>query len=68
MSADVMHDRKLGSAMQIKSLRDATILIKGGTGSFGNRVAAHLLRYRPGEIRIFSRDEKKQWENHKETV
>lgn len=48
--------------MQIKSLRDATILITGGTGSFGNRVATHLLRYRPAEVRIYSRDEKKQWE------
>ena len=40
----------------------ATVLITGGTGSFGNRVARHLLDARPSEIRIFSRDEKKQWE------
>ena len=40
----------------------STILITGGTGSFGNRVAAHLLDQKPAEIRIFSRDEKKQWE------
>ncbi len=40
----------------------STILITGGTGSFGNRVAAHLLKQSPTEIRIFSRDEKKQWE------
>jgi len=40
----------------------STILITGGTGSFGNRVAAHLLKQSPAEIRIFSRDEKKQWE------
>lgn len=40
----------------------STILITGGTGSFGNRVARHLLEQRPAEIRIFSRDEKKQWE------
>jgi|SRR5688572_8445096 len=44
------------------SLSGATILITGGTGSFGNRVAAHLLKYNPREIRIYSRDEKKQWE------
>jgi UDP-N-acetylglucosamine 4,6-dehydratase/5-epimerase len=48
--------------MQMKTLKDATILITGGTGSFGNRVASHLLRYHPAEIRIYSRDEKKQWE------
>lgn len=43
----------------------STILITGGTGSFGNRVARHLLQQRPAEIRIFSRDEKKQWEMQK---
>ncbi len=44
------------------NISDSTILITGGTGSFGNRVAAHLLKQSPAEIRIFSRDEKKQWE------
>jgi UDP-N-acetylglucosamine 4,6-dehydratase/5-epimerase len=39
-----------------------TVLITGGTGSFGNRVAAHLSALGPRRIRIFSRDEKKQWE------
>ena len=48
--------------MKTKNLRGSTILITGGTGSFGNRVATHLLRYRPAEIRVYSRDEKKQWE------
>jgi UDP-N-acetylglucosamine 4,6-dehydratase len=48
--------------MQTKSLKGATILITGGTGSFGNRVGAHLLKYGPAQIRIYSRDEKKQWE------
>lgn len=39
-----------------------TILITGGTGSFGNRVAAHLSAMNPRRILVFSRDEKKQWE------
>jgi FlaA1/EpsC-like NDP-sugar epimerase len=39
-----------------------TVLITGGTGSFGNRVASHLSALGPRRIRIFSRDEKKQWE------
>jgi UDP-N-acetylglucosamine 4,6-dehydratase/5-epimerase len=43
-------------------IEGATILVTGGTGSFGNRVAAHLLRQNPAQIRIYSRDEKKQWE------
>ena len=37
-----------------------TLLITGGTGSFGNTVLKHFLNTDIGEIRIFSRDEKKQ--------
>lgn len=37
-----------------------TLLITGGTGSFGNVVLKHFLDSDIGEIRIFSRDEKKQ--------
>jgi UDP-N-acetylglucosamine 4,6-dehydratase len=42
-------------------LKGRTLLITGGTGSFGNRVAAHLLKLDVKEIRILSRDEEKQW-------
>ena len=38
----------------------ATLLITGGTGSFGNAVLRHFLDSDVGQIRIFSRDEKKQ--------
>lgn len=38
----------------------ATLLITGGTGSFGNAVLDRFLNTDVGEIRIFSRDEKKQ--------
>jgi UDP-N-acetylglucosamine 4,6-dehydratase len=38
----------------------ATLLISGGTGSFGNAVLKRFLNTDIGEIRIFSRDEKKQ--------
>ena len=44
------------------NISGSNILITGGTGSFGNRVAAHLLKQSPAKVRIFSRDEKKQWE------
>jgi len=37
-----------------------TLLITGGTGSFGNAVVRRFLHTDIGEIRIFSRDEKKQ--------
>ena len=36
------------------------ILITGGTGSFGNAFVRKLIKYKIKEIRIFSRDEKKQ--------
>ena len=39
---------------------DKTLLITGGTGSFGNAVLNRFLGTDIGEIRIFSRDEKKQ--------
>ncbi len=40
--------------------KDKTLLITGGTGSFGNAVLNRFLKTEIGEIRIFSRDEKKQ--------
>ena len=39
---------------------DKTFLITGGTGSFGNAVLKRLLTFNIKEIRVFSRDEKKQ--------
>jgi UDP-N-acetylglucosamine 4,6-dehydratase len=39
---------------------DRVLMITGGTGSFGNAVLKRLLDSRLREIRIFSRDEKKQ--------
>jgi UDP-N-acetylglucosamine 4,6-dehydratase len=41
-------------------LADRTVLITGGTGSFGNAVLRRLLTTPIREVRIFSRDEKKQ--------
>ena len=40
--------------------KDKVLLITGGTGSFGNTVLNRFLDSDIGEIRIFSRDEKKQ--------
>ncbi|MBU5430221.1 polysaccharide biosynthesis protein [Kineothrix sp. MSJ-39] len=40
--------------------KDKTLMITGGTGSFGNAVLNKFLRTDIKEIRIFSRDEKKQ--------
>ncbi len=46
--------------MKTGVFKDKTLLITGGTGSFGNTVLRHFLQSDIGEIRIFSRDEKKQ--------
>ena len=44
-------------------LRGKTILVTGGTGSFGNQFLPMTLdRYNPKKVIIFSRDEMKQWE------
>ena len=40
--------------------KNKTLLITGGTGSFGNAVLNRFLATDIGEIRVFSRDEKKQ--------
>lgn len=43
-------------------INNSTILITGGTGSFGNAfVESVFLKYKPKKIIIFSRDEMKQW-------
>ena len=44
----------------MSAFTNATLLITGGTGSFGNTVLKHFLTTDIGQIRIFSRDEKKQ--------
>ena len=44
-------------------LQDKTILVTGGTGSFGNTfVPMTLAKYNPKKVIIFSRDEMKQWD------
>ena len=40
--------------------KDKVLMITGGTGSFGNAVLKQILETDIREIRIFSRDEKKQ--------
>ena len=52
--------------MKIKeAINNKILVITGGTGSFGSTVLKHFLTTEIGEIRIFSRDEKKQdWMRH----
>lgn len=46
--------------MKTKTFSGSSVLITGGTGSFGNAVLSRLLANDVAEVRIFSRDEKKQ--------
>lgn len=47
-------------------LENSSILVTGGTGSFGHKfVPMTLARYNPKKVAIFSRDEMKQWEMSK---
>lgn len=49
-------------------IKEKSILITGGTGSFGKALAKKLLRhFEPRRVIIFSRDEWKQWEMRKES-
>ena len=47
-------------ATNMNAFAGKTLMITGGTGSFGSTVLKHFLNSDIGEIRIFSRDEKKQ--------
>ena len=44
----------------MSNFKNKTLMITGGTGSFGNTVLKRFLETDIGEIRVFSRDEKKQ--------
>ena len=46
--------------MEPSVFSEKTLMITGGTGSFGSTVLKHFMNTDVGEIRIFSRDEKKQ--------
>lgn len=45
------------------TLKNKTVLVTGGTGSFGRRfISTILLHHKPHKVIVFSRDEAKQWE------
>lgn len=53
----------LPSSILLKMLNNKIILITGGTGSLGKALTKRILdKYNPKSLRIFSRDELKQWE------
>ena len=56
---DIYYNERVDSLMSTM-FKDKTLMITGGTGSFGNAVLNRFIQTDIGEIRIFSRDEKKQ--------
>ena len=54
------HDGSNGTIQEVIVFDGRTLLITGGTGTFGNAVLRRMLSGGIAEIRIFSRDEKKQ--------
>jgi UDP-N-acetylglucosamine 4,6-dehydratase/5-epimerase len=46
----------------VSAFQGKRILVTGGTGSFGNFIVRHLLEAGAGEVRVLSRDEKKQFD------
>ena len=50
----------LNKENKMSLFKDKVLMITGGTGSFGNAVLNRFLQTDIGEIRVFSRDEKKQ--------
>lgn len=44
-----------------KSIKNKVILVTGGTGSIGSAIIRELIKYSPRQIRVFSRDETKQF-------
>lgn len=52
--------------MESINFEGSTVVITGGTGSFGKTMAGEILKSNPSELRIFSRDENKQDEMRRE--
>src|SRR3989338_1758636 len=45
-----------------KEFKGKTVLVTGGTGSIGSELVRQILKYQPAKLRVFSRDETKQYE------
>src|SRR3989344_3905623 len=52
----------------MKEFKGKKILVTGGTGSIGSEIVRQLLKYEPKQIRIYSRDESKQFYLQQELI
>lgn len=46
----------------LKTFKNKIVVVTGGTGTIGSELVAQLLQYSPKQIRVFSRDETKQYD------
>src|SRR3989338_7347565 len=46
----------------IKNFKNKIILVTGGTGSIGSELVEQLLKFKPKQVRVLSRDESKQYD------
>lgn len=60
MSAPYTTNSNRSASGALSLYRDKTLLLTGGTGTFGNAVLKRALTLGFGEVRVFSRDDKKQ--------
>lgn len=58
--SDLTNKVLMPDASEASAFANKVLMITGGTGSFGSTVLKRFLTSDIGEIRIFSRDEKKQ--------
>jgi len=47
---------------QTNEFKDKVILVTGGTGTIGSELVRQLLRYKPKQIRVLSRNETRQYD------
>ena len=62
---NMQKSQKISSGVKkelMKEFKGKRILVTGGTGSIGSTIVRGLLKYQPRQIRVFSRDETKQFE------
>lgn len=66
LKKSVMKSKKSFEGRLAKNFKNKIILVTGGTGSIGSGIVRQLLKFKPKQIRVFSRDESKHFFLQKE--